>query len=163
MDKLKDTIYCILKSKKENKVLDAKLVKVVYLANWIYTLKTKKPISPIGWAYNNYGPYSTAIFNIINENRDIFKIKSEGGLIYEIKDKNYKISSLSKKEIKCINSAIKKTNNLNFFKLINYIFKTYPVKVSEKGSLMDLEQIYKVYEKAVQEAMEAAAKYDLSN
>ena len=60
MAKLKDVMAYLIKNYPENirhEMSNARLTKMVYLADWHRVLKSDKQITNIDWYFDNYGPF----------------------------------------------------------------------------------------------------------
>jgi uncharacterized phage-associated protein len=143
MAALKDIlIYILEKYPYKNELSNARLTKLVYLADWYNTLHNEKPISSIKWYFDNYGPFVWDIYKEVEKN-PIFNIKhttnffgKEKKLISLKKNQNY---NLNQNEIKSIDKIIEITKELNWEKFINLVYSTYPILTTEKYNYLNLK------------------------
>lgn len=128
-----------------------RLNKLIYLADWKYSLNYGKQISNIAWKFNHYGPYVDDIENFIcNDSLKRFKIEVDrtyyGGSKYTVivkKDVNFTNPNQEEKEV--LDIIIKLTDKLNWTDFINLVYSTYPIKVSERGEILDLVTLAQQY------------------
>lgn len=143
MANLKDILVCILnKYPYKNELSNARLTKLVYLADWYHAIRYKEQISNIKWYFDNYGPFVWDIYKEVESN-DIFKV--ENTLNYFGNDK--KLITLVEKvdvnlkdiEIQSIEKVIENTKDLNWDNFINLVYSTYPILSTEKYNYLDLK------------------------
>ena len=135
----------------------ARVVKMVYLADWKSAIKHDKQLTDIKWIYNHYGPYvddvigllrSDSAFEIIpglnshNQPKDLIK------LIKKV-DTNL---SLETKEI--LDFVIKNTSFLNWEEFINLVYSTYPIIKEKKLSELNLIKLAQEYKNVLQQKTE---------
>ena len=53
---------------------------MVYLSDWLNSLKNGEQLTNINWYYDNYGPFVWEIYNSIIEHEDLFSIKITNNL-----------------------------------------------------------------------------------
>ena len=129
-----------------------RLNKLVYLADWKYPLDYGKQLSSISWKFNHYGPYVNEIEKSIeSDSLKRFKITHQetsyfGHSKYTINlvnDLNFVAPNDSEKEI--LDIILGLTNKLNWIDFINLVYSTYPIKVSERGKILNLVALAKQY------------------
>lgn len=129
-----------------------RLNKLVYLADWKYALDYGKQLSSISWKFNHYGPYVNEIEKSIeSDSLKRFKITHQetsyfGHSKYTINlvnDLNFVAPNDSEKEI--LDIILGLTNKLNWIDFINLVYSTYPIKVSERGKILNLVALAKQY------------------
>lgn len=110
----------------KNELSNARLTKMIYLADWHHCLNEGKQISEITWYFDNFGPFVWDVYNEIRERRDLFSIKITKNFFGKEKKLirlNNKINpSLSKSERVSIDKIIEKTQNLYWDKFINLVY-----------------------------------------
>jgi len=151
MATLKDILVYILKKYPyKNELSNAKLTKLVYLADWYNTLHNEKPISNIKWYFDNYGPFVWDIYEEVKKD-STFNIKhttnffgKEKKLISLSKDIEYQLKN---SEIKSIDRIIEITKELNWEKFINLVYSTYPILTTEKYNYLNLKNRADEYKK----------------
>jgi len=136
---------------------NARVTKMLYLADWVHCLRHEMPITDIEWYFNNYGPFvddvkETAIrekslFDVVEVQNDFGKPKTV------LKLKADSISpDLSVTEKQAIDHVIRVTKDMSWEKFIQTVYGTYPVATSPRYSVLDLETKAKQYK-----ALELAA------
>lgn len=147
-DKLRNIILYIVKMYPYSKTLTiSRIEKLIYLINWEYVTRYNTQITNISWYFDNYGPYSSDVYNILNQDKDI-KIQKDTSnfgtvryLVEPRKDKdslNYR--GLSDKEIEVIDEVITNTRLLSWNQLINYVYATTPIRKGKKHTYLNLEE-----------------------
>lgn len=147
MSELTDIMVYIIKNYPHKfELSNARLTKLIYLADWKFVLKQKRQISNIQWKFDNYGPYVWDILNMANSQSTVFAIidtqnafGSKKTLI-RLKDENFPVN-LSDDEKATLNFVMNSTKTLNWDKFIQLVYSTFPILVSEKGSNLDLIQL----------------------
>lgn len=144
MANLKDILILILEEYPyKGELSNARLTKLVYLADWYNSIHHHNQISSIKWYFDNYGPFVWDIYKEVQKH-DIFKIENttnfygkEKKLITLKKKEEY--NSLNKNDIKSIKKVLKATEDLNWQKFINLVYSTYPILTTEKYSYLNLK------------------------
>lgn len=146
MTKLKDIIaYVIANYPAKDELSNARVTKMVFLADWHQAINYKKQISEIEWVFDNYGPFVWDIHNEAKNNSDIFSIKETINIygqrktVFQIKDETYE-PKLSEEERQSIDHVINNTKQLNWNAFIKLVYSTYPIMSSERYSKLDLIQ-----------------------
>lgn len=150
MEILDIVAYFIKNSKTQ--LSKGRLNKLVYLADWKYSLDYGKQISNINWKFNHYGPYVDDIENSIsNDSLHRFEIQENttyfgnSKLIRVKQDLNF--SDPNSQEKKVLDLIIKLTDTLNWTDFINLIYSTYPIKEASQGDTMNLVELSVKYKK----------------
>ena len=153
METLKDILaYFCLKYPYPNELSKARLVKMLYLADWKNSIEHQAQLTDTDWIFNQYGPYVNDIIeNIKYDSRFeiIDKTNSYGSpkqLIKVIDD--YKITTLTVENVEILDFVINATSVLNYSDFIDLVYSTFPIKVSSKMSQLDLVQLAKDYKKS---------------
>lgn len=124
---------------------NARLNKIIYLADWRNILRNQRQISDISWVFNHYGPFVNDIINVVKDNPDTFSIKCDENAYGKPKQiiylNNYDNSQnlLSIDDNESIDFVMEKTCNMGFNQFIQYVYSTYPVLSSQHGDKLDLE------------------------
>lgn len=150
MDTLKDIIkYIFVKYPHKGELSKARLVKMIYLSDWKSCLLYGKQLTSIQWYYNHYGPYVPDVITLIN-NDDDFIVKHITNMFGEPKDlifmkDNVDNPIISDTTSKILDFVIEKTHFLNWSEFISLIYSTYPVVTQKRYSLLNLEELAKLY------------------
>lgn len=135
----------------ETQLSKGRLNKLIYLADWKYSLNYGKQISNIAWKFNHYGPYVDDVENSIsNDLLHRFEIQAAATYYGDVKyiitiKKDLNFISPNQKEKEVLDIIIKLTDKLNWTDFINLVYSTYPIKVSERGEKLDLVTLAQQY------------------
>jgi len=151
MAKLKDVMaYIIKKYPYKSDLSNAKLTKMIYLADWKHAITYSHQISEIKWYFDNYGPFVWDIKDEALNNPDTFIVKEvlnaygSPKAIIGIIQMQY-VPEISKEEEKSINHVIESAKKLNWDQFIRLVYSTYPIISSEKYTYLDLVNKAKEY------------------
>lgn len=151
MAKLKDVmVYIIKKYPYKSDLSNAKLTKMIYLADWKHAITCGHQISSINWYFDNYGPFVWDIKDEAKNNLDLFSIKEELNaygsqkVIIGLKDMRY-VPQIADDEQLSIDHVIETAKKLNWDQFIRLVYSTYPVISSEKYTYLDLAKKAKEY------------------
>lgn len=144
MDKLKEIIAYILKQYPlNNELSNARVTKLIYLADWHQAIQHGRQISSIHWYFDNYGPYVLDVQNKVSECSDLFSQKNTVNMfgspktVFILQKPEYE-PTLEDQEKASINHVITQTSKLNWGDFINLVYSTYPIISSERYSHLDL-------------------------
>lgn len=148
MNKLKEVIrYLLINSSQPSKLTKTKVTKLVYLSDWISSVKRNKQITEIKWYFDHYGPYVSDIYFMAEKDS---KIEIESGynafgnpketLVCKIKKEKFK-PKLNIEEQEILNKVLETTDDMNWREFIDFVYNTKPIKISKKYSTLDLISI----------------------
>ena len=131
----------------------ARVVKMIYLADWRSCLLRERQITDIHWYFNHYGPYVSEIIDVIRQDND-FSIQSATNMYGDTKEiivlNNLQCRiNVSKDVSDILDFVIEKTSKLNWTDFINLIYSTYPVATQPRYSYFDLVKLSKEYKTIV--------------
>lgn len=124
----------------------ARFTKLVYLADWKMSQRHGRTISNIEWLFNHYGPYVDDVVNIARYSSDFNvvitrnaygSVKEQIQYVGDIRNCN----SITNEEIDVIEEVIRETDSLYFNDFIGHVYSTYPVRESNKYSVLDLPKM----------------------
>lgn len=147
-----DVVRYILKHyPHKNELAKGRLNKLIYLADWKSSLDYGKQLTPIKWIFNHYGPYVNDIETHIAFD-DRISIKNEMNYYGNEKhlvvlDKDEGFEEPNENEKKTLDFIIEITHRLNWNDFINGVYSTHPIKVSERGSELNLPYLANEYKK----------------
>lgn len=150
MQKIENIIKYLCKNyPHKDELSKARLTKLVYLADWFFSLAKGRQMTDIHWVFNHYGPYVDDVTKVANESSDFKVITTTtelGGNKYliELVDENSSID-LNEDEKIVLDFIIKKTQGMYFKKFIDYVYSTYPVTSKERYSTLDLVALAQEY------------------
>ncbi len=127
----------------------ARVVKMIYLADWRSCLVRETQITNIHWYFNHYGPYVSEIIDAIR-NDDDFSIQSATNMYGDTKEiivlKNTQCRvDLTEDVSDILDFVIEKTSKLNWTDFIDLVYSTYPVATQPRYSYFDLVKLSKEY------------------
>lgn len=144
MNELLDIIYyvCLNYPNKED-LSNARLNKIIYLADWRNVLRRGHQVSNINWTFNHYGPFVFDIIDEVNAHEDIFEVKcivNDFGAPKQIISLKGGLNQVNPniEDSDSIDFIIDKTSNMGFNKFIQYVYSTYPVLSSQHGESLNL-------------------------
>lgn len=153
MADLKDILaYVIKKYPYKDELSNARLTKIIYLADWKHAITYGTQVSPIRWYFDNYGPFVWDVKDTATAYQELFVAKEITNMYGGPKttigliNSGY-IPAISEKEQKSLDHVIEKTNKLNWEQFIRLVYSTYPIIVSEKYTYLNLVEKAKEYEK----------------
>lgn len=127
----------------KNEISNARLTKMVYLADLFSIEKRQIPITKIRWYFDNYGPYVDSI-KIEAENNNIFQtiadktIYGTPKLQIKLADNSLDLRNESRDYDNILNRVIQETKHLNWNDFISYVYNTDPVKNARRYSYLNL-------------------------
>ncbi len=144
MNELLDIIYYIcLNYPNQEDLSNARLNKIIYLADWRNVLKRGHQVSQINWIFNHYGPFVSDIINEVSAHENIFEVRyvpNDFGHPKQIislrNDTNLGNPNIIDND--SIDFIIEKTKDMGFNKFIQYVYSTYPVLSSQHGESLNL-------------------------
>jgi len=146
MAELRDMMAYVIQNYPPNladELSNARLTKMVYLADWHQALNHGHQISNIAWYFDNFGPFVRDVEQTAAENDDIFIINL-GSNMYgrpkktvSLRDSKYE-PSLSQIERESIDHVISVTKSLYWAPFIRLVYSTHPIASSERYSYLNL-------------------------
>ena len=134
--------YIISNYPHKDELSNARLTKMVYLSDWLNSLKNGEQLTNINWYYDNYGPFVWEIYNSIVEHEDLFSIKITNNLYGSEKRlvtlKKVPEINIEENQRRIIDSIIEKTQKLYWNDFIKLVYSTYPILGSEKYTHLNL-------------------------
>ncbi|KAA0593961.1 hypothetical protein J2848_004127 [Azospirillum lipoferum] len=152
MAKLSDVLAYVLGSyPHKHELSNARVNKIIYLADWHHALNYNQQITPISWYFDNYGPYVDDVKVTARKHPEIFKTE-ETSNFYGNPKLSFSLicdkpARLTEAERKSLDFAIEKTKKLYWDDFIKLIYSTHPIASSPRYSTLDLVQKAKEYRK----------------
>lgn len=146
MKKLTQIIaYLLDKYPYKQELSNARVTKMVYLADWRNSIVHNRQISDIDWYFDNYGPFVWDIYNEAKESCDIFNIINDtniyGGSRKLISlNKIIDYDFISNDEMNVLDRIIESTKALNWHQFLQMVYSTYPVISSERYQKLNLAE-----------------------
>lgn len=144
MAKIKNvTAYICAKYPHEDELSKARVTKLVYLSDWKSAQSNGKQLTNIKWYFHNFGPYVDDVVNKASSDSR-FQITStttmygDSKTLFSIKDGADFEKGLSESDKKIINEVINETKNLYWDSFIKHVYDTYPIRVTDRHTELDL-------------------------
>lgn len=124
---------------------NARATKTVFLADWEMARRFGRTITNIVWEFNQYGPFVHDVahaaatspdlelkrtVNAFGAEKTIFRVKSHATA-----------PSLTPDELAVIDHVISRTGRMTFAAFIDYVYDSYPVRATERYTVMDLTSL----------------------
>jgi len=141
--------YLLSQCESHRKVSLHKLVKMIYLADWRYYLKTGSSLSSLQWEFDKLGPTSSAAVFFAKErnNIDLEYSFSKTGFTRENVTLHNRSNpyDVTYQERQILDEVIKDTFHLEWEDFMKVIFDTYPITKINKYGLIDLSKYANEY------------------
>jgi len=151
MTELKNIVAYILKKyPHKDELSNARVTKMVYLADWYSVLNFDKQLSNIEWYFDNYGPFVWDIKKCVEANPQLFSATETSNMfgsrkiMFEIKDNTVE-PELDEQAKLIINHVINNTKTMTWEDFIKLIYSTYPIVSSTRYTTLDLRTKAKEY------------------
>lgn len=151
MNELTDIIVYLYKNYPNPKELSkARVVKMLYLADWKNCIDSDKQITNVKWYFNHYGPYVDGIVDEIkNDSRftTTWVNNSFGGpkeLI--LLNPNAQVNQeIAPETSKILDFVIESTSPLYWNDFITLVYSTYPIRTQPRYTHLNLVSLAKEY------------------
>lgn len=147
MAELKDILAYLIENypaSQAHELSNARLTKMVYLADWHGCINRGVQISNIDWYFDNYGPFVWDIKKTAEENTDLFNVEV-GSNMYGGKKRSISLRKpykpiLSEAEKRSLDHIINITSRLYWDDFIRLVYGTHPIASSERYSSLNLRE-----------------------
>lgn len=134
--------YILLNYPNIGELSKPRLVKLIYLIDWKYTIENGKQFTNINWYFNHYGPYVNDIIDLMRDQPNVFQVKSYNNQYEGITDKFLLLDkspvSLTSEVKNITDLFIDYTYKLTWSNFISLVYSSYPIKTSLKYTNLDL-------------------------
>jgi len=125
---------------------NARVTKMIYLADWHYAINHDRQITNIDWYFDTYGPFVKDIEKAAQEHNEVFIIDFGNNryghpkktLSLRNPDQQTELDPTVKESLKYV---IKITKELYWDRFIKIVYSSYPVRVSERYTYLDLPKL----------------------
>jgi hypothetical protein len=154
MSHLRDVVAYICKNyPHKDELSNARVTKMVYLADWRSALTRGRQLTDIRWVFNHYGPFVYDVIDVVKED-PAFEVVSTENIYGEPKDlmwvaDDIDYPSLDEEEKELLDFVIKKSASKNWNEFLRLVYSTYPIATQERFSELDLVQLVQEYEQKV--------------
>jgi hypothetical protein len=140
--------YLCLKYPHPDELSNARLTKLVYLADWEAARHFGHQLTPVKWVFNHYGPWVPDVMNMAQSEPETFLVVTESNSYGSPKIRIAlshppQNTSLDPHEQAVLDRVIEETRKLYFGPFIDYVYATYPVRASERYDELDLAALAK--------------------
>jgi hypothetical protein len=154
MSYMRDVIAYICKNyPHKDELSNARLTKMVYLADWRSALTRGKQLTDVDWMFNHYGPFVYDVIDAVKDDPTLEVVSTENmygapkDLVRVADDVSY--PSLSEEEKELLDFVIEKSAEKNWDEFIRLVYSTYPIATQERFSDLDLVNLAQEYEEKV--------------
>lgn len=151
MAAIKDVLaYLLANYPHEQELSNARVTKMIYLADWHHAINVGSQITPISWIFDNYGPFVWDVAQTAKMCPELFSTSEETNMYGSRKlqlslvDKDY-VPEVSSREAASIKHVIETTKGLYWSGFIRLVYSTYPIVNAERYSSLDLPAMAKNY------------------
>lgn len=151
MAQIKDILAFLLREyPHEGHLSNARMTKMVYLADWHQAINYRSQVSPIHWYFDNYGPFVWDVLKVAEANPDLFELEDTKNAIgsrkiqLKLRDKHY-APELTERERLSLRHVIAKTSILNWSDFIKLVYSTYPIITGTRYTHLDLSRSAQEY------------------
>jgi Protein of unknown function (DUF4065) len=150
MAELIDVItYLCLRYPNKHDLSNARLTKLIYLADWKSALDRGEQITDIQWVFDQFGPFVFDVKDVV-VNDSAFVVQETTNmygapktLIKLVEDRAY--PSLSEQDQEILDWVIKTSSRMSWNSFIRLIYSTYPIMSQERGTKLDLAALAEEY------------------
>lgn len=122
---------------------NARVTKMVYLADWKSAIDSEHQMSEIQWYFDNFGPFVRDILAVVQSCPELFRVVEtqnafgEPKRVFQLVQPSYS-ANLTANERQTLDHVIDATKDLSWDKFIKFVYSTYPVLSSDRYSPLDL-------------------------
>jgi hypothetical protein len=145
MADLKDVIAYFISNypdSMKDELSNARLTKMVYLADWHSCINQRGQITDISWYFDNYGPFVRDVEVAANDHPDLFIVENVKNRYGSTKKKfalrKTYTPKLTENERKSLDHIIGVTSKLYWNDFIRLVYGTHPIASSERYDSLDL-------------------------
>ncbi len=142
--------YIIQNYPAKHELSNARLTKMVYLADWRQAISEGRQITSIQWYFDNFGPFVRDVETVAAFRDDLFATDLGSNMYgqpkksFTMKNPGYK-PALSGSEQAAIDHIIEVTKRLYWKEFIKLVYSTHPIASSERYSTLDLVEKAREY------------------
>lgn len=146
MAELHDVMAYLIKNYPVNmahELSNARLTKMVYLADWHQALNLGHQITDIEWYFDNFGPFVRDIEQAAADHDDLFVIDLGSNMYgqakksFALRNRDY-VPEISTAEKASLDHIVNVTRQLYWAPFIKLVYSTHPIASSERYSFLDL-------------------------
>lgn len=145
MAELKDILaYLLVNYPHKSELSNARVTKMIYLADWRHAIEHHRQVSEISWYFDNYGPFVKDVAETVQKYPGLFEsfyttnLYGKIKMVLKIRDEHYQSSTLTDIEKASLDHVIDVVKKLNWNDFIKLVYSTYPIIRSERHSYINL-------------------------
>lgn len=146
MAKLKDVMIYLIShypGSIQDELSNARLTKMVYLADWHQAINHDRQITNIKWYFDNYGPFVRDVEREASKGKDVFCVDLGSNMYGQPKKMislrgNADAAELAEAEKQSLDHIISISQKLYWDDFIKVVYATHPIASSERYSFLDL-------------------------
>lgn len=128
---------------------NARLTKLIYLADWRSALKRNEKLTDISWIFDQFGPFvydvkDAAVADpafVVEDTVNAYGAPKT--LIRLAADRDY--PTLSSEEQEVLDWVIDKSSEMSWNSFIRLVYSTYPIMSQDRGTALDLVELAQEY------------------
>lgn len=144
MATLIDAMAYVLGLSESNGLPNARLTKLLYLADWHLSIKAGRQVTPVQWYFDNYGPFVWDVIRTAEQAPDIFEVAKDhtafGNPRTVIRLKAKPSVKLTAEEQQSLSHVVATTAGLSFEQFLRLVYSTHPIVTSQRYSQLDLRK-----------------------
>ncbi len=143
---------------KPSELSNARLTKMVYLADWKHSIEHGRQITDIHWLFDHYGPFVRDVVNAARRHPALFSMHEtvtgwgNPKTVIGLADPHYRPASITPDEQDSLDHVLRTTPDLGFDAFIRLVYSTYPILKSERYSRLDLPALAAEYQREMHPA-----------
>ncbi|MER9681770.1 Panacea domain-containing protein [Mesorhizobium sp. M0184] len=146
MAQLHDVMAYLLQNYPANmahELSNARLTKMVYLADWHQALTHGRQMTDIQWYFDNFGPFVRDVEQRAADMDELFVVDLGSNMYgqakktFSVRDRSY-TPRLTDDERKSCDHIIEVTRKLYWAPFIKLVYSTHPIASSERHTFLDL-------------------------
>ncbi len=151
MDTLKDfLIYVFQYYPSPLELSKARLVKLLYLADWKNALDNGQQLTTIDWYFNHYGPYVDDVMELVTADQRNFRVELRRGSYGGMREVILLVPShdppqVSSKARRVLDFVIRTVYPLAWDDFIQLVYSTYPIQTTARYNYLHLVELAQEY------------------
>lgn len=146
MAAIKDSLaYLLSKYPHAQEQSNARVTKMLYLADWYHCLQTGRQVTDVSWFFDNYGPFVNDVKATAERNPELFEVAESSNdrgkpkTVVRLKNEHFR-PQLTQSEMDAIDHVVNVTSKLYWNDFIKTIYGTYPIVSSPRYTNLDLKK-----------------------
>ncbi|MDP9331102.1 MAG: Panacea domain-containing protein [Actinomycetota bacterium] len=150
MANLRDVlVYFCKKYPHPGELSNARLTKMVYLADWRSAIERGRQLSDVEWYFNHYGPYVKDVLETARAD-DAFVLRSEANVFGADKTvigvkPSADNPTLNAEDQEILDFVIHRTERLYWGDFLKLVYSTYPILTQSRYTYLNLGKLAREY------------------